>query len=151
MQTKALTMGSAMALLAVLAAPGFAEVNPEDAIKYRKAVMTVQAWNLGPLAAMARGEIPFDPEVAVQSARNLDATSHMLLDGFTPGSDVGQTRARPEIWDRWADFQEKAAAFESRAADLVAAADSGDAGAFRQAVGNAGSACRACHTDYRTD
>ena len=34
--------------------------------------------------------------------------------GFAPGSDKGKTRAKPEIWDNKADFEEKLGNFECK-------------------------------------
>lgn len=151
MRRTILGVGLLVGMTAALVVPSAADVKPEDAIKYRKSVMTIQGWNIGPLGAMARGDIPFDQEAAERHARRLDATSHMVLEGFTPGSDVGETRARTEIWAQWEAFQQKVADLQASTAELVAAAEGGDADTVRQAVGNTGAACKACHDDYRSD
>src|SRR5690606_21533449 len=52
----------ALALAAgTLAAPAMAQFQkPEDAIKYRKAALTVMATHFGRVGAMANGRVPFD-------------------------------------------------------------------------------------------
>ena len=49
---------------AVLAAPASAQSfqKPEDAIKYRKSVMTLQAAHVSALGAMANGRVPYDAQ-----------------------------------------------------------------------------------------
>ena len=71
-------------------------VKPEDAIKYRKSVMTVMSWQFQPLGAMVKGERPFDKDVFVKNAAYLELLSKMPLEGFVPGSDKGETKAKPE-------------------------------------------------------
>jgi cytochrome c556 len=68
---------------------------------------------------------------------------------FPKGSTQKPTEARPAIWQNWADFERKAAAFEAASKKLVNAdpnefdAISADAGALTRA-------CIACHEKYRS-
>ena len=81
---------------ALPAAAQFAK--PEDAIKYRKAVFTVMGTHFGRVAAMANGRIPFDAKVAAESAEIATSMSKLPFVAFGPGTDKGETRAKPEIW-----------------------------------------------------
>jgi cytochrome c556 len=88
-------LAAATASLALSAHAQFAK--PEDAIKYRKAVMTLQGAHFGRIAAMANGRVPFDAAAVVENATVLEMVTRLPLAGFTPGSDKGETRAKPEI------------------------------------------------------
>lgn len=69
---------------------------------------------------------------------------------FPEGSDKGETRALPEIWLNFADFEAKAKNAQGLAQALVVAAKSGDQAATAQAFGKLGQeGCGGCHQPYR--
>jgi cytochrome c556 len=69
---------------------------------------------------------------------------------FPAGSDLPDSRARPEIWRNKADFDARAAAFGEAAARLETLAKAGDAAAFAAQVDVVQSRCSACHQSYRS-
>jgi cytochrome c556 len=127
----------------------FAQVKPDDAIKYRKSVYTVMGWNFGPLAAMAKGEKPYDKDEAIRRAANLAFVSRLPLEGFTPGSDLGTTKAKPEIWENLDDFKTKLEKMQGETAKLGEVAKAGDFDALKAQIGETGKACKECHDKYR--
>jgi cytochrome c556 len=139
------------ALAAVVAAGAVAQnVKPDRAIKYRQGVMTAMNWNFGVLAAMAKGDRPYDKDAALKSATFVEELSHMPWDGFAPGSDKGApTKALPEVWKEPAKFKEHQDALMNVTPKLVAAAKTGELAALKTAVGEAGRACNGCHDDFR--
>jgi cytochrome c556 len=144
-----LALAAAAVTLAVPAHAQFAK--PEDAIKYRKAVMTLQGAHFGRIAAMASGRVPFDAAVAVENATTFETVTRLSLAGFTPGSDKGDTRAKPEIWTDTAKFKAVGDKLNADAVKLLAAAKSGNLDAIKAAVGPVGGSCKACHDDFRKD
>jgi cytochrome c556 len=68
---------------------------------------------------------------------------------FPPGSDAKPTDALPAIWQRWPDFQERAAQLEQESARLAAMAASGDFKSIAAQFRVVGQTCSACHADYR--
>jgi cytochrome c556 len=68
---------------------------------------------------------------------------------FPPGSDAKPTDALPAIWQRWSDFQAKAAQLERESAKLAAAAASGDPKSIAAQFRAAGETCSGCHADFR--
>lgn len=137
------------ALLAMPAAAQFAK--PEDAVKYRKGAFTVMAAHFGRIGAMANGRVPFDAKVAAENAELVATLSRLPFDGFGPGTDKGETRAKPEIWTEQDKFKAAAAKLQEETAKLNAAAKSGNADAVKTAFGEVGKACKACHDNYRKD
>ncbi len=137
------------ALLAMPAAAQFAK--PEDAVKYRKGAFTVMAAHFGRIGAMANGRVPFDAKVAAENAELVATLSKLPFDGFGPGTDKGETRAKPEIWSEQDKFKAAAAKLQEETAKLNAAAKSGNADAVKTAFGEVGKACKACHDNYRKD
>lgn len=134
---------------ALPAAAQFAK--PEDAIKYRKAGMTMMAAHFGRVAGMAQGKIPFDAKVAAQNAEVATFMSTLPFAGFGPGTDKGETRAKPEIWAEMDKFNAGAKKMQDEMAKLNAAAKSGSLDAIKAAAGEVGKTCKGCHDDYRKE
>ncbi|MBX3608267.1 MAG: cytochrome c [Hydrogenophaga sp.] len=133
-----------------LAAPAWAQFQkPEDAIKYRKAALTVMATHFGRIGAMANGRMPFDPKLAADSAALVETMSKLPWEGFGPGTDKGETRALPEVWSEPAKFKAAAEKMQGEVAKLNAAAKTGNLDAIKTAFGAAGASCKACHDDFR--
>jgi cytochrome c556 len=68
---------------------------------------------------------------------------------FPPGSTTKPTDALPAIWERWPDFQARAAQLQQESAKLATVAASGDPKAIAAQFRVVGQTCTGCHTDYR--
>jgi cytochrome c556 len=147
------TMTLAAAVLAVATAlPAAAQfAKPEDAIKYRKAVFTVMATHFGRVAAMANGRAPFDAKVAAESAEIATTMSKLPFVAFVPGTDKGETRAKPEIWTDADKVKRLAEKMQEEMVKFNAAAKTGNIDSIKAAAGDTGKACKACHDDYRKE
>ena len=148
------SLSSMLIAAAALAAAGPAAAQfakPEDAIKYRKAGMTVMAAHFGRVAGMAQGKIPFDAKVAAQNAEVAAFMSALPFAGFAPGTDKGDTKAKPEIWTDPDKFNAGAKKMQDEMAKLNVAARSGNLDAIKAAAGEVGKACKGCHDDYRKE
>ncbi len=136
--------------LSSFTAPASAQFQkPEDAVKYRKAVMTVMGNHAGRLGAMANGRVPFDAKAAADSAALLESLSRLPWEAFVAGTDKGETRAKPEIWTEQAKFKEGADKLQAETAKLSAAAKTGNLDSVKTAFGSVGQTCKACHDAYQ--
>ena len=122
---------------------------PEDAIKYRQGVFRVIGWNFGSMAAMAKGKKPYDAEVFARNAEIVAFMSKLPLEGFTPGSETGDTKAKPEIWLEMDDFKAKLEKMQQEVDALAKVAQSGNFDNAKDQLGEAGQSCKACHDKYR--
>ncbi|MEQ1804204.1 MAG: cytochrome c [Burkholderiaceae bacterium] len=151
MLRSSLTLTAAVLTLAT-ALPAAAQfAKPEDAIKYRKAAFTVMAAHFGRVGAMANGRIPFDAKAAIDNAEIATAMSKLPFAGFVPGSDTGDTRAKPAIWTDTEKVKGLAAKMQEEMVKFNAAAKTGNIDTIKAAVGETGKACKACHDDYRKE
>ena len=123
----------------------------EDAIKYRKAGLTVMATHFGRLGAMAQGKVPFDAKAAAENADVLAVVSKLPWTAFGEGSDKGETRAKAEIWKESAKFKEVLDKNQVEIGKLVAAAKTGNLDSLKAAFGSAAPTCKACHDHFRKD
>jgi len=127
-----------------------AQQKPEDVIKFRQSVMTVQAWHMRPMALMVKGQQPYDAALFAWYAGVVQQTSFMLPDAFATGSDKGAaTKARPEIWTDAGKFKQRVDGFQADTAKLVEAAKSGNLEAVRGPFGAVGKNCGGCHESFR--
>lgn len=122
---------------------------PEDAIKYRKAALTVLGAHTSRLGAMAQGRVPFDAKAATDNAEIVAEMARLPWAAFVEGSDSGDTKAKAEIWKDNAKFKDYAGKLQSESVKLVAAAKSGNQDAFKTAFGATAGACKNCHDDFR--
>jgi cytochrome c556 len=134
---------------ALPAAAQFAK--PEDAIKYRKAGMTVMAAHFGRVAGMANGKIPFDAKAAADNAEIAAYMSKLPFAGFVEGTDKGETKAKPEIWAEMDKFRAGATKMQDEMVKLAAASKGGSIDTIKAAAGEVGKACKGCHDNYRKE
>ena len=132
-----------------LAVTAAAQMKPEDSIKYRKSAMFLVGQNFGPLAAMAQGKRPYDKDVALKHATIVAFVAKLPLEGFAPGTEQGETKAKPEIWLDMDDFKAKIEKMQEETAKLAEVAQKGDFDALKAQVGETGKSCKACHDKYR--
>jgi cytochrome c556 len=55
------------------------------------------------------------------------------------------------VWSDRPGFEAQASAFQTATAQLLAATQAGDKGAFATAYKATGAACASCHTSYRAE
>jgi cytochrome c556 len=94
------------------------------------------------------GEVSYTGHI-VAHARAAHAVSLMLDDVFPDGTDVGDTRARPEIWQNKAQFAAAVKALQTATGELVSVAESGDLTAVGAQLKKVGQACGGCHKPFR--
>jgi cytochrome c556 len=136
-------------LLALPASAQFAK--PEDAIKYRKAALTVMATHFGRVAAMANGRAPFDAKAAADNAAIAEAMSKLPWAAFVEGSDKGDTKAKADIWSDSAKFKDANEKMQGEMSKLAVAARTGSMDNIKAAVGATAGTCKACHDVFRKD
>src|SRR5216684_7893779 len=135
--------------VAVASGVAFAQVKPEILVKQRQAVMTLQGKYFGPMAAMAQGKVPYDPNVVQRNAGFLDNLSRMPWDGFDPSTKDVKSAALPVVWEQTDKFKEAASRLENEAHKLYTVAQSGDEAAVKAQIGAVGKSCGGCHESFR--
>lgn len=148
----ALSLGLALAVgsAPVLNAASHEAANP--AVKARQSLMTLFAFNLGTLGAMAQGNTPYDADAASTAAANLAALTQVnIVPMFPEGTDadsISGTRAMPAIWENLPDVTAKYEALQNAAQAMGDAAGT-ELASLQAAMGPLGGACGGCHDNYR--
>ena len=147
---KAFACIAAAATLVAMAAPASAQfAKPEDAIKYRQSALFVMGQHFGRIGAMANGKVPFDAKAAADNADVVAAMSKLPWAGFVAGSDKGNTKAKPEVWNDQAKFKENNEKLVAETAKLAAAAKTGNLDSLKTAFASTAGTCKACHDSFR--
>lgn len=124
--------------------------SPEaQAFVFRQAVMQVTADKMLTIGAMARGEIPVDEAVFTKSASDLATMAGMATEGFMPEGIPPGSRAEPEIWSNWSDFEARAQDFHDAAQAVAEAAQNGGFESAESLVRPLQRTCGGCHNTYR--
>ncbi|MCW8329966.1 cytochrome c [Photobacterium sp. SDRW27] len=145
---KKVLLGSVMLVATSVSATPFEK--PEDAIHYRQSAFTMIAANFGDMAEMVKGRKDWDQAAFSQRAQFISQLSLMPEEAFeVPGSDQGDTKAKPEIWTDWDGFTVKLNKFQIDMAKLAKVSVEGDERATKRAFGVAAKNCKSCHSDYK--
>lgn len=150
MQRKLKGAIAALAITAVVTIPALADTTPEDALDYRKAVMTALRGHIGAASMIARGLVDNDGHL-IGHAEGLAAGAREMERIFQEGSNVGESEALPLIWEEPDAFAEAVSKMQEATAAFLAAAESGDSEAIGAAFRNVGMSCRGCHDRYRVE
>jgi len=141
------------ALLAtVVAGSVFAQVKPEDAIKFRQSGYGFMAWNMGRIKANIDGQ--YNKDEVVKAANAIQAIANSGMGAlYLPGTDKGkgweETHAKPAIWTEQDKVGKIAGDLARESTELARLAANADQAAVKQQFGKVGAACKACHDDYR--
>ena len=143
--------------LAVFTGSGMASAQEDHsaAVKARQAHMQLNGFFMGQLAAIAKGQVPYDAAQATGVVNSMLALNTMDVGAmWPPGSDnqalPGKTRALPEIWTTFPAVVEKGDALTKALEAMVVAAGT-DLASLQGAFGAVGAGCGGCHRSFRAE
>ena len=123
---------------------------PENAIKYRQAVMTLIAQHFTRMGAVIQGKAEYDKAEFSANADVVKMLATLPWDAFMePGTDKGDTKMNSAVFDKPAQFNKVAESLEADTAMLAAAAKDGDLDAIKAQFGKVAQNCGACHKQFR--
>lgn len=118
-----------------------------DVVKERRETMKTVVENFKPIVGMVKGAVAFDAATVRKNAANIAALLKKAKGLFPKGSDAGDTRAKPEIWQNMDEFN---AIFDAAIKNAEALATVSAADALPPAVmALGGKGCKACHEKFR--
>jgi cytochrome c556 len=138
----------AIALAAVAYASAQSGTPASNAIAARQQLMKDQGAAMRSISQKGKAgqimEIATDAEILARTANQIPGL-------FPPGSvDPEKSRAKPEIWQKWSEFEEHAKALNTKATQLAATAKTGDAATTTAAAADLGrTTCGPCHDAFR--
>ena len=100
---------------------------------------------------VVKGKAPYTPDT-VTAAESLAALAGTLNPNlFARGSDVAESRIKPEIFANGSQIEQLIAAVQTAARKLVPAAKTGDQAEITSAYNAVANACNDCHTAFRRE
>jgi cytochrome c556 len=127
-------------------------VAPGEVIKERRALMKSNSKSFKVIKAFVKsgkGKVGNVRDAAVTLTWNAAQIPGLYPKGTSLADGVGQTRAKPAIWVKWAEFEAAAGKLKAAASKLAQAAAGGDAAAIKVAAGAIGKSCGGCHKPFR--
>jgi cytochrome c556 len=143
---------SAFVLTAMLAVPFAAQAQfakPEDAVKYRQSTMSLLGNHFGRIGVVVKGDKPYDKAAVEADVAVVEMMAKLPWAAFVPGSDLPNSKVKPEIWKEQDKFKAASDKLQSEVAKLSAANKAGDLGTIKTAFGAVGQSCKACHDNFR--
>lgn len=132
--------------LAVLAAAQ-SPMKSGDPVADRQRLMKLVGANWADIQAKMKAN---NPDAVAVNAETLAVMATHIPALFPPGSATDKSNAKPEIWEKWADFQAAAQNLEAMAVKLRDASRAKDGAAVEATVKEFGAkACGTCHTPFR--
>ena len=125
------------------------DTHPGQPVTKRKIVFKTMLRSLEPMGLMVRGRKPYDQAEFLQEALKLQSLSTQPWQYFTPDSNYSPTRAKPDVWDKPAEFKQAQQKFVAAAAQLANSAKTGNLDAIRHDFPAVESSCKACHQQFR--
>ena len=147
--TKAVLVGLMLGVGVVFTAGAQQFSKPEDAIKYRQSALSVMGTQFAQIGAMVQGKVPYDAKVAADSAAVVEVLAKLPWAAFGPGTDKGETKARPEIWSEGAKFKDAQEKLIAESTKLAAASKSGKLEDLKPAFSATAGTCKGCHDSFR--
>src|SRR5687767_13407674 len=134
--------------VAVVGCATFKKMTPEEAIAARQELMKKQGAAMRSISdKLKAGQV----QAVAADAAILQDTSKKIPKLFPEGSlNPATSRAKPEIWQRWPEFEGNAKKLNSQAKMLADTAKTGNADATGKMVADIGrGTCGGCHTPFR--
>ena len=136
--------------LLVLAGSVWAQEGP---IKYRQGVMKGMGGHAGAIAQIAYGGVAHKDHLAAHIDA-MSALSKMIVTAFEEKALVAEdtpTRAKPDIWEDWDRFTQKANDLDVAFSAFSESAKGGDADAFTDKLDAVWDSCKGCHKKFQTE
>jgi len=123
---------------------------PEEAIKYRKAVMFLIVQHFKPMGAVVQGKAIYEKDAFSANADVVQMLATLPWEAsMEPGTDKGDTTLSSAVFDKPAQFKKAAESFETATAMLASTAKGGDPDAIKAQFGKVAQNCKSCHQKFR--
>ena len=139
--------GLALGIAAGCAGRSMSKMGSGDVVADRQRLMKLQGASFADIQAKAKaGNI----EAIAVNAETLAMTAQHITALFPEGSLTDKSKAKPEVWQKWPEFQAAAKNLETQAEKLRDVAKAKNEQATQDMLKDFGrNACGTCHTPFR--
>ena len=134
----------------------WADIKPEDKIKFRQSGYTFMRWNMGIIKKnVIKKPESYNKSQVLAAAKVIATISASGIETlFSANTHSGKgwkpTRAKPELFSNPETLKRHADKFKREANRLVDVSESGDVGLIKVQFNTLLDSCKACHKDFRT-
>jgi len=138
-------------VFSVLGAANAQFAKPEDAIKYRKAVMFLIAQHFKRMGAVVQGKAEYEKGRFSKDAEAVKVLATLPWEAMLePGTDKGDTTLSEAVFKVPEKFKEAAKTFEEANVKLADLASEGDFEGIKGQFGAVAGSCKSCHSQFRS-
>lgn len=124
--------------------------DPEDIIKYRRAMMEANGGHLSAAAAIIRGKVDYRDQLG-DHVRALAAINKDIPALFPKDSDFGDTNAMDSVWTKNDEFKKRARVARDKSDALKRTVEARDIKNYEPRLKELVEACKSCHEDFRKE
>jgi cytochrome c556 len=139
--------GLALGLAAGCASKGMSKTGSGDVVADRQRLMKLQGASWADIQAKAKAG---NVEGIAVNAETLAMTAQQIPGLFPEGSGTEKSKAKPDVWQKWPEFERAAKNLEVQSEKLRDAAKAKNEQLTQDIVKDFGrNACGTCHTPFR--
>ncbi|WEN42296.1 Cytochrome c' [Thauera sp. GDN1] len=142
----------ALAALSVLILAGcsseVADTHPEQPVTKRREAFKAILRSFEPMGTMLKDK-RYDADAFARLADEFGRLRDAPWSHFGADTNYPPTKAKPAVWEKPAEFDQRRQAFATASERLLAAAAERNEAAVRTAYAAAQDSCKACHRDFR--
>ena len=127
------------------------DTHPLQLVSKRQAIFKKMTKTLEPMGLVARERKDYNKPEFQESAAALQELASQPWPLFTADSNYPPTRAKPEVWQKVADFKSAQDNYLATVEQLVKVSGNADVNAIRDAVNNIEKSCKSCHNQFRNE
>lgn len=127
------------------------DMHPDKPVSQRRALFKQFTRTLEPMGLVARERKDYNPREFNIAALELQKLARQPWPLFTTDSNYPPTHAKPEVWQKAAEFKAAQDDYLTRVDQLVATAQGADLARIKDSVNAVQKSCKSCHTQFRND
>ena len=122
----------------------------EGTVKYRQGLMGAIGGHAEAIAQIAYGGVGYSDHLTTHT-EGLKVLTTLVLTAFREEAltEDPPTRAKPEIWQDWSEFEGYVNDLQQAATDVAKTAAGGDMGAVAGSLDPLWDSCKGCHDSFR--
>jgi cytochrome c556 len=141
----------ASALILVACSKDAQDTHPQQLVSKRQAIFKKMTKTLEPMGLVARERKDYNKLEFQENALALQELASQPWALFTTDGNYPPTRAKPEVWQKAADFKNAQDNYLASVEQLVKISGNADLNAIRDAVNGVEKSCKSCHDQFRNE
>ena len=142
---------SSTLLCAALACSAFSQAaDPAATAEARVQAFNKMLRTFEPLGLVVRDREPYRKEAFAEQAKTLQTLARDPWPLFVPGSAVGKSRAKAEVWSQPDAFKKEQQGMIAAVDALASSAQTGDMKDIRAKYATLANTCKSCHDSFRS-